>query len=149
MKQVFPQAGGKQQVFQSSAPRVFGHHPSRPLVCKDVVLTTQVSCRNLQFVLLVLLFDFFQDVNFQPGCFSVFSNIFYDFQRHLRFASVREETKGWSQRTKHTYTCPQSTDSRQNPFTPVVLSCVNKLSHFWVPRKLSGVDQKLSTHMEV
>lgn len=93
MTQVFPTEEASSRYIQSSALGGFGPRSSRLLVSEDVVLAAWELRSNLQFVLLVLLLDFLQDVNFQPGCFSVLPNIFYDFQCHLGFASAREETK--------------------------------------------------------
>lgn len=55
-----------------------------PHILSPVLLSVQgCGTGNLQLVLLVLLFDFLQDVDFQPGSLSVFPNVLYDFQCHL------------------------------------------------------------------
>lgn len=74
---------------------------------------------NSQLVLLVLLFDFLQDVDFQPGSLSVLPNVLDDFQCHLGLASGREETRGWSQRDR---TCVLSPRGEAHPG----ITCANK-----------------------
>lgn len=93
MTQVFPTEEASSRYIQSSAPGGFGPRSGRLNVSEDTALAAWELCSNSQFVLLVLLLDLLQDVNFQPGCFSVLPNIFYDLQCHLGFASAREETK--------------------------------------------------------